>query len=47
MCVYSQAITGIILTYTTDHASSVDFKDSDQFLETKEENDFEFDLELS
>jgi hypothetical protein len=47
MHTYSQAVTDTIITYTTDHASKVDFRDSDQLLETKEENDFEFDLELS
>jgi hypothetical protein len=47
MHAYSQTLADITFTYSTDYKSKVDFRDSEQLIETKEEVEFEFDLELS
>jgi hypothetical protein len=47
MHTYSQAVIDIPITYDPDHKSAVDFRGSEQLLETKGEIDFEFELELS
>jgi hypothetical protein len=47
MHAYSQPNSDITFSYSIDQESKVDFRDSEQLLDTKEEISFEFDLELS